>query len=165
VTRIVLGRVTGPFGVRGWVKVASFTEPREQILEYEHWRAESADGATRELRPLEGRAHGKGLVVRLEGIDDRTAAVALGRPELWVERAELPALPPGEHYRADLVGFEVVNLQGVRLGRVEGFLDLPANPVMIVAGDRERWLPVGPGQMLKVDAAEGRITVDWDAEF
>lgn len=164
-TRIVLGRVTGPFGVRGWVKVASFTEPREQILEYAHWRAESADGATRELRPLEGRAHGKGLVVRLEGIDDRTAAVALGRPELWVERAELPALPPGEHYRADLVGFEVVNLQGVRLGRVEGFLDLPANPVMIVAGDRERWLPVGPGQMLKVDAAEGRITVDWDAEF
>ena len=78
--------------------------------------------------------------MRLEGIDDRTAAVALGRPELWVERAELPALSPGEHYRADLVGFEVVNLQGVRLGRVEGFLDLPANPVMIVAGDRERWM-------------------------
>lgn len=164
-TRIVLGRVTGPFGVRGWVKVASFTEPREQILEYAHWRAEAAGGATRELRPLEGRTHGKGLVVRLAGIDDRTAAVALGRPELWVERSELPALPPGEHYRADLVGFEVVNLQGVRLGRVEGFLDLPANPAMIVAGDRERWLPVGPGQLLRVDAAKGRITVDWDAEF
>jgi 16S rRNA processing protein RimM len=165
VTRIVLGRVTGPFGVRGWVKVASFTEPRAQILEYPRWRCEEPDGATRELKPLEGRAHGKGLVVRLEGIDDRDAAVGLGRPEFWIERAELPALPPGEHYRADLVGFEVVNLQGVRLGRVEGFLDLPANPVMVVAGERERWLPVGPGQLLKVDAAGGRITVDWDAEF
>ncbi len=164
-TRIVLGRLTGPFGVRGWVKVVSFTEPHTQILEYPRWRCEDPGGATRELKPLEGRNHGKGLVVRLEGIDDRTAAVALGRPELWVDRAELPALSPGEHYRADLEGFEVVNLQGVRLGRVDGFLDLPANPVMVVAGDRERWLPVGPGQMLKVDAAARRITVDWDAEF
>lgn len=164
-TRIVLGRVTGPFGVRGWVKVASFTEPREQILDYPRWRADGPGGASRELRHAEGRAHGKGLVVRLDGIDDRDAAIALGKPELWVEREELPALRPGEHYQADLVGFEVVNLQGVRLGHVDGFLDLPANPVMVVAGDRERWLPVGPGQLLKVDAAAGRITVDWDAEF
>lgn len=161
----MLGRVTGPFGVRGWVKVASFTEPRTQILDYPCWRAGSADGAVRELRPLEGRVHGRGLVARLAGVDDRDAAIALGKPELWVERAELPALRQGEYYRADLVGFEVVNLQGVRLGRVDGFIDLPANPVMVVAGERERWLPLGPGQLLKVDTAGGRITVDWDAEF
>lgn len=164
-TRIVLGRVTGPFGVRGWVKVASFTEPREQILEYPRWRAEGAGGASCELRPAEGRAHGKGLVVRLEGVEDRDAAVALGRPELWVDRDELPALRPGEHYQADLVGFEVVNLQGAHLGRVDHFLDLPANPVMVVVGEREHWLPVGPGQRLQVNAVERRITVDWDAEF
>ena len=164
-TRIVLGRVAGPFGVRGWVKVASFTEPPTQILDYPRWRAEAANGEALELQPVEGRVHGKGLVVRLAGVDDRNAAVALGRPELWVERAELPALSPGEHYRADLIGYEVVNLQGVHLGRVDGFLDLPANPVMVVAGERERWVPVGPGQLLKVDAAAGRITVDWDAEF
>ena len=164
-TRIVLGRVTGPFGVRGWVKVDSYTEPREQILEFPRWRAERPDGASRELRPAEGRAQGKGLVVRLEGIDDRDAAIALGKPELWVERSELPALGPGEHYRADLVGFEVVNLQGARLGRVDHFLDLPANPVMVVVGEREHWLPLGPGQRLEVSAAERRITVDWDAEF
>jgi len=165
VTRVVLGRVAGPFGVRGWVKVASFTEPREQILEYPRWRAERADGTARELRPAEGRIHGKGLVVRLEGVDDRDAAVALGRPELWVERAELPALARGEHYRADLLGYEVRNLQGVHLGRVDRFLDFPANPVMVVAGERERWLPVGPGQLLKVDTTARRITVDWDPEF
>jgi 16S rRNA processing protein RimM len=120
--------------VRGWVKVASFTDPPAQILEYPRWRVESADGASRAVKPLEGRTHGKGLVVRLEGIDDRNAAVQFGKPELWVDRAELPMLPPGEHYRADLVGFEVVNLEGVHLGRVEGFLDLPANPVMVVTG-------------------------------
>jgi len=165
VTRIVLGRVTGPFGVRGWVKVASYTEPRAQILEYPRWRAEGQGGASRELRHAEGRAHGKGLVVRLEGIEDRDAAIALGKPELWVERTELPALRRGEHYQADLVGFEVVNLQGEHLGRVDHFLDLPANPVMVTVGERERWLPAGPGQLLQVNTAERRITVDWDAEF
>jgi 16S rRNA processing protein RimM len=165
VTRIVLGRVTGPFGVRGWVKVASFTEPPDEILGYARWRADSPGEPVRELRPAEGRVHGKGFVVRLEDVDDRAAAIALGKPELWVERQELPALEAGRFYRADLVGFEVVNLAGERLGRVDHFLDLPANPVMVVAGERERWLPIGPGRPMRVDAAGRRITVDWDAEF
>jgi 16S rRNA processing protein RimM len=165
VTRIVLGRVTGPFGLRGWVKVASYTEPREQILEFPRWRADLPDGTSREFSHAEGKAHGKGLVVRLAGVEDRDAAIALGKPELWVERGELPALKEGEYYQADLVGLEVVNLAGVRLGRVARFLDLPANPVMVVTGERERWLPVGPGQLLRVDREHGRITVDWDAEF
>jgi 16S rRNA processing protein RimM len=151
--------------LRGWVKVASYTDPPGQILEFPRWQAEMPGGETRELRPVEGRAHGKGWVARLDGIDGRSAAVALGRPDVWVERDELPALPAREHYRGDLVGFEVVNLAGETLGRVDGFLDLPANAVMVVAGERERWLPLGPGQLLRVDAARRRITVDWDAEF
>lgn len=164
--RIVLGRITGPFGVRGWLKVASYTDPREQILEYELWRADLPGGVVRELRHLEGRPHGKGLAVRIEGIDDRDAALALGRPELWVERRQLPALESGEYYRADLIGFEVVNLAGQPLGRVDHFLDLPAaNAVMVVKGEREQWVPVGGQQLFRVDAARGRITVDWDPEF
>ena len=164
-TRIVLGRITGPFGVRGWVKVVSFTDPPGQFLEFPRCHAELAGGATRELAIAEGKPHGKGWVVRLEGIDDRDAAIALGKPELWIAREELPALRAGEHYREDLVGFEVVNLAGVSLGRVDGFIDLPANAVMVVAGERERWLPVGPGQLLRVDTGQRRVTVDWDPEF
>jgi 16S rRNA processing protein RimM len=165
VTRIVLGRIAGPFGVRGWLKVASFTDPPAQILDYACWRADGPGGTVRELRAAEGRPHGKIFVVRLEGIDDRDAAIALGKPELWVDRQELPAMKKGEHYRADLLGLEVVNLAGERLGRVDHFLDLPANPVMVVVGERERWVPVGPGRLLRVDAEAKRITVDWDAEF
>ncbi len=164
-TRVVLGRIAGPFGVRGWVKVASFTDPPEQILDYPTWRADGPGDAVRELRHAEGRRHGRGLVVRLEGIDDRDAAIALRKPELWVEREELPALKKGEHYQADLIGFEVVNLQGERLGRVEHFLDMPASPVMVVVGERERWLPASRDRLLKVDIAGRMITVDWDAEF
>jgi 16S rRNA processing protein RimM len=103
--------------------------------------------------------------VRIEGVDDRNAAIALGRPELWVTRGALPPLKKGEFYQADLVGFEVVNLGGVRLGRVDRFLDMPANTVMVVVGAREHWLPVGPQQVFRVDSIERRITVDWDPEF
>ncbi|MGH8250993.1 MAG: ribosome maturation factor RimM [Steroidobacteraceae bacterium] len=161
----MLGRIAGPFGVRGWVKVISFTDPLEQILDYPLWRADLAGISGQELRHVESRRHGKGLVVRLEGIGDRTAAEALARPELWIERREMPALKDGEYYRADLVGFEVVNVGGQRLGRVEHFLDLPANAVMVVVGEREHWLPLGPQQLFRVDLGRGRITVDWDPEF
>ncbi len=161
----MLGRIAGPFGVRGWLKVASFTDPPAQIFDYACWRADAPDGAVRALHPGEFRAHGKLFAVRLQGIDDRDAAIALGRPEFWVDRQELPALAKGEHYRADLLGFDVVNLAGEQLGRVDHFLDLPAGPVMVVVGERERWLPAGPGRLLRIDPQSGRITVDWDAEF
>ena len=158
-TRIVLGRIAGPFGVRGWLKVVSYTDPPGQIFGFPRWKAEGLRGASRELQVAESRPHGRGFVVRFEGFDDRDAAIALGKPELWVERAELPALPSGQHYREDLVGFEVVNLAGVALGRVDGFLDMPANAVMVVAGDRERGLPVGAGQLLRVDAGRRQQVV------
>lgn len=164
-TRVVLGRIGAPFGVRGWVKIASFTDPPEQILDFPLWRADQPGGGTRELRHVEGRRHGKGLVVRLEGIEDRDAALALAKPELWVERRELPDLKRGEHYQADLIGLEVVNLKGERLGRLDHFIDLPAGAVMVVVGERERWLPTGRDRLIGVDLEGGRITVDWDAEF
>lgn len=164
-TRIVLGRVAGPFGVRGWLKVASFTDPPGQILDYGVWHTGGPGDVVQELRPAEGRPHGKVFVVRLDGIGDRNAAIALGKPELWVDRQELPALKKGEYYRGDLLGLEVVNRAGESLGRVDHFLDFPGNPVMVVVGERERWLPAGPGCLRHVDLQAKRITVDWDAEF
>lgn len=164
-SRIELGRIAAPFGVRGWVKVESYTEPPEQILEFPVWRADRPGSGCRELRHLEGRRHGKGLVVRLAGIEDREQALALARRELWIERRELPALKEGEYYRADLVGLAVVNLEGRVLGRVDHFLDAPANAVMVVVGEREHWLPVVPRHVRRVDLEGGRITVDWDPDF
>jgi 16S rRNA processing protein RimM len=165
VDRVALGRIAGAFGVRGWVKLVSFTDPPEQVFDFPRWQALLPGGASRELSHSGGRRHGKGLVVKLDGVDDRDAALALSNAELSVARSELPALPDGELYRADLIGLEVVNLAGESLGRVDHFLDLPANPVMVVVGDRERWLPVGRGQKLRVDRERGRVTVDWDAAF
>jgi len=163
--RIELGRITGPFGVRGWIKVHSYTEPPEQILAYPVWRASRPDGATRELRPAQGRRHGRGLAVRLTGIDGREQAQALSGQDLWIERRELPVLPKGEYYQADLVGLSVENLDGRRLGRVDHFLDTPGNTIMVVIGEREHWLPLVRPHLRRVDLEGGRITVDWDPDF
>ena len=164
-SRIALGRITGSFGVRGWVKVLSYTEPPEQILEFPIWRLDLPEGGYRNLTHLEGRRHGKGLVARLEGIEDRDQAIALARQELWIERRELPALKGGEHYQADLVGLEVVNLEGHVLGRVDHFLETGANAVMVVIGAKEHWLPMVPRHVRRVDLGQRRITVDWDPDF
>jgi 16S rRNA processing protein RimM len=91
--------------------------------------------------------------------------MALARGELWMERRELPALGKGEYYRADLVGLEVVNQDDRPLGRVDHFLDLPANPVMVVSGEREHWVPLVPRHLRSVDLERGRIVVDWDPDF
>ena len=164
-SRVELGRISAPFGVRGWVKIVSYTEPPEQILDYPAWRIDLHEGGHRELRHLEGRRHGKGLVVRLAGIEDRDQALALARQELWIERRELPPLKQGEYYRADLVGLEVVNLEGRMLGRVSHFLDAPASTIMVVAGTSEHWLPLVARHLRSVDLEAGRVTVDWDPDF
>ena len=162
---VTLGRITGPFGVKGWVKVKSYTEPEEGILRYREWHVDVPRGGRRILRPLEGRRHGTAVVARLEGVDDREAAAALGHCDVSVPRSALPPLAEGEYYRADLVGLEVVTTEGHPLGRVDHFVETPANPVMVVMGERERWLPLVARHLRKVDLDAGRIVVDWDPDF
>lgn len=135
------------------------------MLDYPLWRIDRPDGGTETLRLLEGRRHGKGVVARLAGIEDRTAAARLTLREFWVERSELPALPSGQVYRVDLEGLIAVNLQGRVLGRVDHFVDAPGNAVMVVIGETEHWLPLVRGCIRQVDLDGGRVIVDWDPDF
>lgn len=163
--RVVLGKVSGLFGVRGWVKLWSFTDPVQNLLDYPDLELGRA-GQWRSARLVEGKTHGDGLVGRFEGCDDRDAAAALVGLELAVARERLPALAPGEYYWADLVGLEVITRAGEFLGRVEQMMATGANDVMVVAGERERLVPFIPGRFVdEVDLAGGRIVVDWDPAF
>jgi 16S rRNA processing protein RimM len=163
--RVVLGKVGGLFGVRGWVKLWSYTDPVENLLAYREVEL-GLGGRWRAGCLLEGRRHGEGLVGRFEGATDRDTAVALVGAEIAVAREKLPPPAKGEYYWADLVGLEVINRDGVSLGRVEEMMATGANDVMVVAGERQRLLPFLPGLYVdSVDLAGGRITVDWDPEF
>jgi 16S rRNA processing protein RimM len=163
--RIVLGRISGVYGVRGWVKVFSYTAPRDELTRYNPILL-GRDGQWREARAEGGRSQGKGVVMKIEGCDDRDAAAALMGDEIAVWREQLPPLPDGEYYWADLVGLEVLTLDGVRLGVVEDLLHTGANDVIVVQGDRERLIPYIAGDVVRdVDLDAGVLRVDWDPEF
>ena len=162
---VILGRVTGLFGVRGWVKVFSYTEPRENIVGYRRWLI-GQHGAWKQVKVLVGRRQGKGVVAHLEGFEERDQAASLIGAEIAVARAELPPAGAGEYYWVDLIGCEVATADGIVFGKVESMLVTGANDVLVVKGERERLIPFIRGQVITaVDLGERRITVDWDPEF
>ncbi|MEX0430069.1 ribosome maturation factor RimM [Spiribacter insolitus] len=164
-SRIVLGEIVGAHGIRGELKLHSWTRPRENILDYPVWILEKA-GSTGEYELAGGRHQGKGLVARLAGVEDRDAAAALQGSRISVPRSALPDKAPGEYYWAELEGLAVETLTGQSLGKVTGLIETGANDVLVVEGERERLIPYAPGVYIQsVDLTSGRIVVDWDPEF
>jgi 16S rRNA processing protein RimM len=163
---VTLGRISGAYGVKGWVKVYSETSPRENILAYAPWDLVRA-GRRQRVEVKDGRPQGRVLVAWLEGCDDRDAAEALVGSEIQVPRTRLPDdLAPGEYYWADLVGLRVETLDGVELGRITRLFETGANDVIVVEGERERLLPYVWQQVVReVDLAAGVMRVDWDPDF
>jgi len=161
-----VGRIVGVYGVQGWVKLESWTEPRMRIFDYQPWQL-TAPGIDQEVRNVEGRQQGKGIVARLPGIDDREGAAALMGTEITVSRELLPAPAPGEYYWTDLEGLEVVTIDDVPLGQVSHLFATGANDVMVVrSADKERLIPFVQGSYVRtVDIPAGRMVVDWDPEF
>jgi len=162
---VILGRVSGLFGVRGWVKIHSDTSPREGILGYKQWYLKGMDGWW-QAKLLAGRTQGKGVVAHLVGYEDRDQAATLVGLDIAVRREQLPALAPGEYYWADLEGLRVENVEGVGLGVVSHLFETGANDVLVVKGERERLIPYTWGEAVReVDLESGRLIVDWDPDF
>jgi 16S rRNA processing protein RimM len=157
---VVLGRIGAPFGVQGWVKVQSYTDPVEGIARYPVWELDRG-GSLGRVAVLDWKRAGSRVAVRLDGVATREAAQGLNGAEVRVERAELPPAAPGEVYWHDLVGLAAVTPEGVPLGRVSGVLDLPAHPVLVIEGERERLVPLVRERIAGVDLDGGRLTLDW----
>lgn len=160
-----MGRVAGLYGLRGWLKVFSYTEPRSRIIDYNplfmniagRWRAADVE---------DGRAHSKGVIIKLVGYDDRDAAASLIGCDIAVRRDQLPEPEPGEYYWADLEGLRVVTVNGVELGTVHHLLKTGANDVMVITDERERLIPfVRDEVIVDIDLEQGVMRVDWDPEF
>ena len=162
---LTLGQVAAPHGVRGRLKVNSFTEPPEALLAQAEWQLVAADGRVRDVKVRRGDAHRGQLRVELEGIADRDAAQALAGWWVRVARDRLPPPADGEYFREDLLGLEVVNEEGVTMGRLDHFIDAPGGAVMVVKGTREHWIPAGRPHLKQVDLAAGRLLVDWPEEL
>lgn len=162
---VVVGRVNGVFGTRGWVKVYSHTRPRENLLDYRPWYLRDADGAWCRYDVRAAQRRGAAFVAALDGVEDRDAATALLRRDIAVDRSQLAPADEGEYYWSDLTGLDVVNAAGEVLGVVDGLLETAAHDVLRVRGERERLIPFVRGvYVLDVDLDARRIRVDWHAD-
>lgn len=162
---IVLGQVSGLFGVKGWVKIFSYTEPREAILDYRDCLLGSA-GNWSKAQIAEGQLHGKAVILRFAGVSDREEAAAIIGRDVAVSRDRLPEPDTGEYYWADLEGLAVVGPDGTQLGVVSKILATGANDVLVVQGDKEILIPFLMNDViLEVDLEKGEITVDWEADW
>ena len=164
--RILMGRIHGAFGVRGEIKLESFSSPADAIFRYRPWTLRTAQGVEREIEGARGRNTAKGIVMQMPGVDDRDAAEALRGSEIFVPRSALPPPKPGEYYWVDLEGLRVVNTAGADFGTVSHLFSTGANDVLVAQGERERMIPfLAPDYIVSVDFDAGVVTVDWDAEF
>ena len=159
---IQLGFVGAPFGVRGWIKLRSHTDPPERLLDHRSLRIGHGSVWQNYRIEASGRSGGA-LTVKLAGVEDRNQAQALRGAEVCVPRSELPQRDDKDFYRADLIGCEVVNLDGAALGVVQHFIESPAQVLMVVRGAQEFWIPAVPQHLRRVDLRERRVVVDWSA--
>ena len=163
---IVVGRIIGVFGVRGWCKVFSHSRPREQILSYKQWHI-GQDKNRQVVTLQEGKVHGEAIIVKLDGIDDRNQAAALKGSHIWITPSQLERLESDEYYWRQLIGLEVIDQAGVLLGKVDGLIETGANDVLLVkAGKQEHQIPFIMDQVVtKIDIETGQMSVDWDIDY
>jgi 16S rRNA processing protein RimM len=162
---VTLGRVSGVFGVKGWLKVQSYTEPRDNVAKFEVWTLRM-NGAERVFAVEDGQDHAGSVIAKLQGIDDRERAREWVGAEIVVERTQLPATSANEFYWTDLEGLEVRTTAGEVLGRVDHLLATGGNDVLVLGGAEERLIPFVLGQVVKhVDLEAGLIVVDWSPSY
>lgn len=162
---VTLGRISGAHGIKGWVKVYSFTDPRANVIGFDRWML-LKDGERREV-VVEGGNGASGKVrAKLRGIEDRDAALALIGAEIAVARAALPACEPGEYYWTDLEGLAVRNARGESLGTVDYLFAGGAHDMLVLEGGSQRLIPFVTGRVVReVDLERRVIVVDWEADY
>jgi 16S rRNA processing protein RimM len=161
----MLGRINGLYGIRGWLKVYSYTSPITNIFNYSPWQL-CLHGQWQTVSVCEKKTHGKGIIVRLESIHDRNEAARLLGADIAVYRSQLPTAPEDEYYWADLIGLTVINREGITLGQVDHLLETGANDVLVLKGERERLIPFLLRRVvLEVDLTQRVLRVDWNVDF
>jgi 16S rRNA processing protein RimM len=162
--RVVLGQVGGAFGVQGWVRIQSYTDPPANILEFERWQLGRA-GQWREVEVEDGRMTAKGVLAKFVGVETPEDARLVTGSEIAVTREELPKPAPGEYYWSDLEGLAAFGQNDQPLGRIEEFRATPTGTVVVIRGERQHWVPFVKERIVSVDLDAGRVVFDWAADW
>ena len=162
--KLLVGKINGFFGLQGWVKIFSYTEPRKNILNYQPLFSLN-DGVYEKIEITNGREQSKTIVAHINGIDDRDQSLKFIGKDLYIDKDQLPKLADGEHYWHELVGFNVINQDKVNLGIVDYLVDTGSNNVIVTKGKREYWIPYIEPFLISIDQENRQIIVDWDENF
>ena len=161
---VVVGRISGPHGVSGLLRVVSFTDPAENLLSYAPWSL-LRNGTWHQVSavPDATRRYDRGFLCRVDGVTDRESGAALRGVLVGVPETALPEPETDEYYWRDLIGLDVVSVAGDRVGRVENLMATGANDALIVRdGEAESLIPfIGP-VIKDVDLGRSVIVVDWE---
>lgn len=161
-----MARVGAPFGIKGWLKLQVFTQAPDSLDAYASWLLKNTAGKWEEFELEDFSVNAKGVIAKLKGCDDRTAAEKLVKREIGIPRESLEETGEGEIFWFDLIGCEVINTAGDKLGKVETLMETGANDVLVVKrGSEEMLIPVIGEVMVNVDREEKTITVNWSGEF
>lgn len=171
---VELGKIVGVWGVKGWIKLHSYTRNRVDIAQYKTWfltrhkKGPEKDNQATVINVMQCREQAKGVVAQLEGLDDRDQAALLSGFGIWVKESDLPELPDGEYYWQQLIGLQVAN-QSQNIGQIKSILETGANDVLVCkaaeAGQPDILIPYTDEVVLEIDLIEGNMTVDWDPEY
>jgi len=161
---IITGKVGAAYGIKGWLKIHSFTEDASQILQYNPWYL--AEGSNWQAFKVEdGRQHGKGVVVKFAGFETPETARVLAGRKIAIKREQLAPLAQNEYYWADLEGLTVIDQKGQTLGQISYMLATGSNDVIVIKDQagKEQAIPYLPGSVVKqIDLNQRLMYVDWD---
>ncbi len=161
---VTLGRVGKSYGIKGWFKVISFTEPPAKLFDYLPWHLKHHQQW--QVVGLEAhRAHAGGFIAKLQGCETPEEARLYTNRDIGIPRDQLPHTQNDEHYWCDLIGLEVYTLEGILLGQVQEVLATGSNEVLRIQGERERMIPYIDSVIQNVNLEQHRLIVDWDPEF
>ncbi len=162
---LVVGRFGRPHGIKGFITVVSFTEPRENILNYTHWHV-SINNQWQPLNLVNTTVNNKFILAQVEGYTEREDVARLTNHEIAIKREQLPTLKPDEYYWHELVGMAVVTQEGIELGSVSEIIETGSNDVLVVMGEQRYLIPFLPDDViLQINSSQRLITVDWDPDF
>jgi 16S rRNA processing protein RimM len=160
---IVIGKIGATYGIKGWLKIHTYTESGASILDYSPWYLPQSKDSWLEVTIEDGKPHGKTIIAKIKGFDNPEDARKLTSKEIYIKRSQLPELKKDEYYWSDLEGLSVFTKDGLNLGKVIYLIETGANDVLVVKGEREHAIPYLPGKVvLNIDLEKQEILVDWE---